>query len=349
MPQVISHFDYVMELLRTETHEVLRTSPMQVDWDPLVQTMEFELIRQGHLSGFGHLASVSIEPEWALRGRGPHIRAVRVLGEPGGDSPHSLVVGLDYFRLHAQTAASQCMKTGQLQEGDTYEYRIRALRRQKSCASSLIKLEATDLPLAIGSAPLAGFMGRALLMGAFDAADMPAFVHWQVVEEAAAQTRLAGDLETGGILLGYLHRDPEMCAIFLEITAQVPARLAKSQLTRLCFGPETWSDVQAAVARRGRGELWLGWWHSHSFFDAEKKASAEAEAKAADSPQPFFSTDDCLLHRTVFPRAYSVALLVTDSPKQSGMSWTMFGWQSARIAQRGFHLVDVPLPKAFSA
>jgi len=52
----------------------------------------------------------------------------------------------------------------------------------------------------------------------------------------------------------------------------------------------------------------------------------------------FMSRDDCRLHRLCFPRAFSVALVVGDSPC-AGLSWALFGYRYGLISSRGFHLL----------
>jgi len=172
------------------------------------------------------------------------------------------------------------------------------------------------------------------------------FVHWRVFEEASVLTRAAGALETGGILIGHVCRDSSVPELFLEVTAQIPAP-ARSQLTRLSFSPDTWSVVQALINRRDQNEVWLGWWHSHSFFKQEDSSELDDPATTRRSAQPFLSDEDLRLHRTVFPRAYSLALLMTDSPHR-GMSWTMFGWRLGTVVRRDFHVIHAPLPEAFT-
>jgi hypothetical protein len=101
--------------------------------------------------------------------------------------------------------------------------------------------------------------------------------------------------------------------------------------------------VQAAIDLRRAGEAMVGWWHSHSYMketckDCEKRKEQTCKAGAA-----FMSGEDCLLHRTVFPRAHSVALVISDSPC-SGVSWALFGWKRGVVAERGFYTSDAGAP-----
>ena len=77
----------------------------------------------------------------------------------------------------------------------------------------------------------------------------------------------------------------------------------------------------------------VGWWHSHPVLEWCKDCAPEKRAQCALA-QGFLSEDDRLLHRTVFPRAYSVALVVNDL--ESGPTFSLFGWSRGLIAAREF-------------
>ena len=50
----------------------------------------------------------------------------------------------------------------------------------------------------------------------------------------------------------------------------------------------------------------------------------------------FFSTDDLALHRTMFPRAFTLALVMTLSVK--GTLPRLFGWRAGLFEARGFRV-----------
>jgi hypothetical protein len=127
------------------------------------------------------------------------------------------------------------------------------------------------------------------------------------------------------------------------VTAQIPAQHVKQELTRLTFTPATWTAVDAALALRGNREIQLGWWHSHpaSHWCDECPPEVRQRCPKAGSPAgDFFSTHDAALHRAVFPRAYSIALVLSDGCGNAGNpSWRLYGWRCGTIAARGFHLL----------
>ena len=107
-------------------------------------------------------------------------------------------------------------------------------------------------PLPLAGAPLASFFGNSVPAGPDEPVGrLPVFLPRRVLDEAVESARQAGDVETGGVLVGKLRRDSGGHAaaseIFVEITAQVPAPHTLSQSTKLTFTAETWAAVQAAM------------------------------------------------------------------------------------------------------
>ena len=183
-------------------------------------------------------------------------------------------------------------------------------------------------------------LSRSIAFDKPDDAHLPVFIPQSILDEAAERSGEAGANETGGILIGRLHRDPDG-PVFVEVTAQIPARHAKAEVTSLTFTRETWTDVQAALDLRASGgrEIMVGWWHTHSFLKEICQDCQKRKDRTCNKDALFLSEDDRVLHRTVFPRAWNVALVVSDAPC-SGLSYALFGWSRGRIARRGFHVLD---------
>ena len=193
-------------------------------------------------------------------------------------------------------------------------------------------------PLPLSSGCLSDQLGGALLFGYPTAGDMPVFMPMSVLQEASALSRQSGENETGGILIGHLCRGADSPEIFAKVTAQIPARHARSGLTKLTFTADTWTAVQTAIRLRGRNEIHLGWWHSHSYLkktckECEKRVDGTCAATAL-----FMSAEDVALHLTCFPRAFSIALVISDSPC-AGLGWELFGWRQGMVAARAFHIL----------
>ncbi len=202
-----------------------------------------------------------------------------------------------------------------------------------------IAVEEEDSTPACAEASMEQLKASATPLGEQSEADFPVFIPARVIEEASQMTEAARDKETGGLLIGFLRRDPALEEAFVEITAQIPARNAEAERFSLTFNDETWTDLGAAIGLRRAGEAMLGWWHSHpgSKYWCNPQCSPEARANCPFSKN-FFSHADAALHRMVFPRAFSVALVVTNT--DAGLKYAMFGWRNGVIAQRGFSVLN---------
>ncbi len=197
---------------------------------------------------------------------------------------------------------------------------------------------APRLPLHDGS--LLAMRGRARAVGRVRAEDYPVFLPETLLEEVKARAREAQGKECGGILLGNLYRDPDLPEVFAEVTAQVPARHVEADAHRLTFTPQTWRAVDAALELRGSQEVMLGWWHSHPVGHWCGECSPEKRERCL-LKGGFLSSHDRRLHRTVFPRAYSLALVVTE-PGDEEPTCDLFGWRRERLKRRGYGLLTRP-------
>ena len=175
---------------------------------------------------------------------------------------------------------------------------------------------------------------RAIWTGDSDEPDLPVFVADSLLREVSRLSRTAGASETGGALVGRLHRDRGLSALFVEVTDQLPALHAPAGTDRLNFTPETWHAWDIALAERASGEIRLGWWHSHPVGAWAAQVRAQ-EATGRVRTGGFLSQHDRALHRTVFAAAYCVALVVTD-PGEAESEVTLFGWRKGALVKRGF-------------
>jgi hypothetical protein len=343
---VLDHlYQYVLELWPKGRSTLLGRVPIDVDWIPVREALILDLLRRGAIQQPAGLPPIKVEPIWDERAGAPTLIGFRaVLTTAGAEA--SRIFSTTYFSAQAQQAACRFVESGHLKKGELFEYCVLAISKPPDTRPPLrFSVTQNEVPLRIKPASIEPLMGGALLFGIENSHDFPIFFHWRVLEEASVLTRKAGSMETGGVLIGDLCRDENLNELFLEVTALIPAK-AKEELTKLSFTPDTWTDVQAAVDRRNRGERWLGWFHSHSFEHERADKTEPRDSSARQIATPFLSEEDCRLHRVIFPRAFSIALLITDSP-QSGMSWSTFGWRAGHLSHRAFHVVHAPLPAGF--
>jgi len=303
--------------------------------------VRFEGIREGRLPLVTAPVRGVVEPVWDGDAGAPFVAAFRaVVDGVAREIPKAYVRGL------VQRASASLVERGVLHAGDTYRWIVSAFPAADEPEPDGFSLEEIAQPLPVADGSLASFIGRSTAAGSEEATGpLPVFLPERVLDEAVARARDAGDVETGGVLVGRLRRDgdpgKDAPGIFVEITAQVPAPHTVSQSARLTFTAETWSAVQAAIALRRQNELMLGWWHYHPDFCRLRNCPPERRARCSGA-SPFFSAEDVHLHATCFPCAYHVALLVSDSTAD-GMTWSLFGWSQGMVTARGFHvLADAP-------
>jgi proteasome lid subunit RPN8/RPN11 len=161
-----------------------------------------------------------------------------------------------------------------------------------------------------------------------------------VLCEIGDLAREAGESEMGGLLVGHVRRDVRDDDLFIEVTAQLPARCTGASATRLTFTSDTWAALGDALTQRHFGEIALGWFHSHPVHAWCAKCKPERR-EVCSLRAGFLSAEDRLLHRAMFPRAYSLALLVNQLTPDAS-SFVLFGWRRGLLAARGYHRVNAP-------
>lgn len=340
---------------------VLGRLPVRVDLVPVGEWARFCALRGGIYSPQATAGAPVYEPVWHPEHGEPVLSTLRARFTQNGDSADCTGAGpafelpKRYFQALAQTLSPLFVKQGLLKKGEEFRYFFTAVGKDKpsgkenpskgrddpqaagkSGADFTVEAEVPDLR--IEAADL-----QALREGAEPSGDLsteedfPVFIPRPVLDELRSLTEAAGTNETGGVLLGRLNRDPRTSEIFARVTAQIPARHARSEVTSLTFTAETWAAMRTAAASRSEDDLWLGWWHSHSFMHAFCKDCTHKEKGDCKADAAFMSQDDCTFHRTCFPAAHSLALVVSNSPC-AGLTWNLFGWRDAVIGPRGFYI-----------
>lgn len=333
---------FAIQLLR-EDHSPVRQLPVELDWDPLRESLRFTALREGLPPAIALALDCEIEPIWDRNRGEPFLEGVRARSNHGAVEI-SLDVRTEVFHAPAKAMAAELVKEGALQDGDQFRSLPMAFAESGEVVitgNKRFKARPIAPSLDVVDASLADFVARAgppLGAHAEPADDVPVFIPQDVLDEARELTRTEEARETGGLLIGHLRRDREGAGLFLEVTAQLPARHVEADRTRLTFTSDTWTEFRSALELRRRGEIMLGWWHSHPVREWCKSCSEESQRKCALRGD-FLSDDDRLLHRTIFPRAYSLALVVNDVAYEEP-TYSMFGWQRGTIQLRGYRVLD---------
>jgi hypothetical protein len=249
---------------------------------------------------------------------------------------------VSYFRRVAAKAAALFVERGKLGRNTVFRYVVIAMAKHNVAEpdpSNGLQVEEQATPLRLLESSLVEWQQRASPMGVIDPDDFPAFVSQSLLDQVAAQTVAERGCETGGILIGNLHRDSTVPEIFAEVTAQIPAEHTRGDAVKLTFTAETWAAVDAAVKLRGRAERMLGYWHSHPvrIWCASRECTLEKQ-KNCKLAKDFFSADDEALLRAVFPRGHSLALVANDTAFQD-LTFSCFGWREGSVQPRGYYLV----------
>ncbi len=310
-----------------------------VDWTPAVEWVFLQGIRQ-KLCSAALVANAIIEPLWQSEAAAGVVRGLRVQVQQADGRPFCRELPTTYFASLARDASSDLIRRGALREGDHFRYTVGAYPLADAAGDASapgLDIQEVAPPLPLRQSSLADLARGSVRYDRPDAnGDLPVFLPKGVLDQTARLSRRAGALETGGILIGHVHQDPDVPELFVEVTAQIPAQCARSERMRLTFTPDTWADAAATIRLRGQGEIQVGWWHSHSFWKEPDKTDQAKAGTPGDAA--FLSAEDVSLHRLCFPRAYSIALVVAEG-RCTGLRWALFGWNSGMICPRGYQVL----------
>lgn len=333
------HFRYALELFRNDGASAGQF-PVEVDWEPIRQWVRFAALRRNEQIEDNKHAH-PVRPFWDEALGKPYVGGFRPAETLPSAGENQHVISTRFLGSLARTLADRLIDEGSLECG-AYSYRALAYPMiDWAPAHSSIAVETVDTEPSLGRGHLAHLLPRATRVGDTAADDLPVFVPQGVIRECREQTTAAGDRETGGILIGGLYRDTASGDVFVQVSAQITARYTVAAETSLAFTPETWTQVQGAIDLRRRDETMLGWWHSHPVKTWCKECPAE-KRKKCPLLVDYFSAQDRLLHRTVFPAAYGIALVVNELADDK-QTLSMFGWREGMIVQRGFQAVGKAL------
>ena len=344
-------YRYVLEIhKKDDPQDRVGAFAVQPDWEPALEWARFAAVCQDPappvvLCDDGGV----VEPRWHRRAGPPYLEGVRVVVPSERRPPAAFDIPVAYFGGLAQAASTTLVESGKLAAGELFQYVVCAYQCQDRPATpggkaTAFAIESVGQVLDITDLGMDALLANSTLHGSPEEdGAIPVFIPAEVIGEAVELMLAAGAKETGGILIGHLRRDPAR-GLFAEVTAQIRACHVEEALARLTFTPETFTAVDAAVALRAEGEIYLGWWHSHPASHWCDQCPPEKRRRCAVAGAPsgdFFSTHDVALHRAVFPRAYSIALVLSDGCGNAGTPiWRLFGWRQGMVVSRNFHLLQ---------
>jgi hypothetical protein len=343
-------FRYAIDYYKVDG-EHLGPISIEPDFQSAREWAYFEGMRSGQLPAMTSAATGRVSPTWCEEREAPYCSGVRIdTTTIACDESVSCEIPKAYFKPLAEHGSAEWVKKGELEPGEPYTYHVCAYpisvdsretntREHGSVDSSGFQVEALTDPIPLMESAIESFRSRATAVGKEWAGDsrldVPLFFSQAVIDEACALATEAGKNETGGVLVGRLHRDPSEPEIFVEVVAQIPAQYAEATGTSFSFSPETWAAADAAIALRNQSELIIGWWHSHPRFCNPE--CPEERRRACLLAKPFFSSDDIHLHSVCFPQPFQVSLLISDLP-DTGATPAVFGWRAGMVSARGYYV-----------
>ncbi len=340
-------YRYTLELYRNKPVEHLGSLPIEPDWEPVLEWARFESLRGRRAEPivFG-TEGTWIEPHWSALLGSPYVEALKAVVPWDNGDRDEFDVPLSHFAAAARAASIELVRDGTLARGELFQYLVCAYapaEEPSPAPAGRFSVRPVAEVMPVVEQPIDERLATSAPSGTPSEDCMPVFVPRTVLDETVKLMQRAGKKETGGILLGHLQRDARSGELFLEVTAQVPARHAVEELDSLTFTPETWAAADAARSLRNRGEVYVGWWHTHpahAWCD-DCPPAVRKRCPQGTATGDFFSTQDVALQRAVFPRAYSVALVLsTGCRSPESVHWNLFGWDRGRMAARGFHILD---------
>jgi hypothetical protein len=318
----------------------LGTVPANRDWEPAIEWTRFYFQRRGELA-LDDNGSASVLPLWEYTLGEPYCRGYRIQIEQPGRRPVASDFPVAHFSEFSSAVASAYVEQKLLRAGDRYSCLVVAHPAPNETPKNGGLAVANASPaLPARDAELESFLLRAKPSGAMDIGDMPVLVSRRVLAELAERTRAEEGTETGGILIGNLWRDAGTSELFVEVTAQIPAQHASGNRVKLTFTPQTWAAAEAALRLRGKGEIHLGYWHSHPVREwCKGKECTPEKQRSCHLAKDFFSPDDEAVMRAAFPRAYSVAIVANDTAF-ADLTFSMFGNREGITQPRGFYVLE---------
>jgi hypothetical protein len=243
------HYRYQIELVRPDG-SVAGQETIAPDWEPAIEWSRLAGLRTHGVWATAQSAEQLVEPIWNQDAGEPHVAGVRLhLGQSVHDS-RATEFPASYFAAAAAALQTRLTKDGSLSVNEPIEFRTSAFPALEHAPSPLSHFSSIEIepPLPLGPAELSLATAHAEQRGEPNVDDLEVLIAPTLLAEAEAVTLDAGACETGGILIGRLHRDITLGDIFIEVTAQIPARHTQSDSVTLTFTTDTWTHARAALA-----------------------------------------------------------------------------------------------------
>lgn len=336
---------YIIEI-HSEAGQPLGQVAVNVDFAPAFEWTRLAGARCGRLAFGEYDRPASVLPLWHARLSRPYLQGFRVQLDSDVAESFFCDFSIAYFKGLATHASALLVEAGKLETGDRFFYLITAYPGEPDAAcGNSGKFEVQDIAPAIPvhESVFSEYVNAATVGGCLDKELVPVFIPGRVLTEVTLLTKEAQQIETGGFLIGHLRHDAAAPDVFVEVTAQVPATGTAGEQSRLRFTSDSWTAARNAMVLRHRNEILVGWWHSHPMKHWGCRDCPPEKQRTCELSRGFLSEHDRSLHRSVFSRAWCVAMVVSDV-SYSDPTISIFGWNRGILERRGFYILDSPVP-----
>jgi len=331
---------YIIEF-HSEAGLPLGQVAVEVDFAPALEWTRLAGVRSGRIAFADYDGPVSVVPLWHVTLSRPYVQGFRVQWNSKETGRFFCDFSTGYFKGLVASASTLLVEAGKLEAGDRFIYLITAYPGEPEARPNGEGFAIEDIAPAISvrQSALSRFVHSASVQGCFEPELHPVFIPGRVLAEVTSLTQEAQKIETGGFLIGHLHHDAAAPEVFVEVTAQVPATETVREQSRLRFTSDSWTAARNAILLRHKGEILLGWWHSHPVKYWNCKDCPPEKQKTCALSQGFLSEHDRSLHRTVFFRAWCIAMVVSDV-SYGDPTICVFGWNRGILDPRGYHILN---------
>ncbi len=341
----MQEFDYTMEVRRVEDGASFGPRPVSRAYlQPGRAQVTFLAQRRGTLGAEATGSEVSVQP--VLDGNSAdEVTAIRMIVDRG-DRSIERQFGLDLFDPVADTLIAELLESKQLNPADKIICRTYAKPAEPATHRPVVTATVKQRPLPLVDGKLDDFLSRATRVGLSRDDDYPVFVSESALEKAHQVSWKGRNAEGGAWLVGRLYRQTAPAEIFAVVDAVLEVRGAVHERFRLDLSPESFTDLNAQLARRekrlGRtGEISLGVYHTHPFLPSildDREACPECPLQAeCDLTSSFFSKKDAQFHAALFGRAaYAIEMVLGLNPREE-FDLKMFCPEGGRFRQRGYY------------
>jgi hypothetical protein len=311
----------------------------------------FEAQRRGLAPADGSGTSVTEQPTFAGQLEGQIGGVTMSAGE--GSQRVEAQFPISAFKSLADDFLLAMVQAHEVEESRRVLFRVYARPMPEPAGNGVrAKVRRAVLPLEEGR--LDELLARADRVGPENDNDYPLFVEALALPQTVTRSWAGPDMEGGAWLVGNLFRQHDPPEIYAVIHTVIQAVGLTAEKGKLDLGTQSYLHLQDQLQLRRqrmgrRGELALGFVHSHPFLPSELDNQQDcgqcAERAACTATSAFLSKRDGQFHAAVFAAApYAVQMVLGLTPRNE-FDLRMFCLEGGQFRQRGYYRLG-PAPAA---